>query len=251
MPLAGIITPSGNELTWDEALAYAQKHGVCGDFPYAILKAIKDDTDEEHDLISASQIVGCLRQAWLKSTEDYFEKAGGRLAMLIGSLCHKRFSECAEPGSLTEVKLKWTTPNGIIVTGHCDVITSRGEIVDWKTARKVNIANLPYGNHEAQLNVYRFLLAHNELEPQMEAQGLIIYYIDLKGPDERQGHGGVVRFSVDAWPDVRVEDYIITRASILQNAESVLPPLADDRWTCTYCPAEVFRICKEAQAHGR
>jgi hypothetical protein len=247
MPLVGVLdTQMGWEVGWDAALA---GDGFDG-FPYTILKAIKDDTDQEHDLISASQLAGCLRQAYLRRTVDYYEEPGRRIPLLMGNFVHHILEKGAPEDALTEVPLQWTTPHGITVTGHADFVWPQLRLLtDWKTARWVNPEKLPYGHHEIQINLYAFMLRHNEIEPVVNVEELQLVYIDLTGPARNGGHNGVVVVPIDFWPDEKVASFITARAGLLYLAQEqgTIPPMIerDERWACRYCAERIFNRCRE------
>jgi hypothetical protein len=198
-------------------------------------------TAREHAAISASQLTGCLRGAYLKYTTEYYDKPGGLLPLMMGTFTHSLLECAITDNDRVEVPVAWTTKDLVTVTGHVDHVDIKNRVLsDWKTTRWLKIANLPYGNHEAQVNIYRYLLANNEIGDSFEAEHLQIVYIDLTGPAKHGEHNGVVVCPVKIWPEVKVKSYIEERARILAMAyaNNEVPPMVrpSDAWLCGYCP---------------
>jgi hypothetical protein len=97
------------------------------------------------------------------------------------------------------------------------------------------------------VNVYAYLLRHNEIGIQANVGNLEIIYIDLTGPAKNGDHDGVVVFRVPFWTDRKAFDFITTRAEILHNAANEMPPMIEkkDRWMCNYCPLQIRETCEK------
>ena len=173
----------------------------------------------------------------------------------MGTMVHA-ILEAAGPhqseSELFEHPVCWTTPDGIEVHGKIDYLNrDHGLLSDWKTSRWIKIANLPYGNHADQINVYRFLAENNDHYSLGSFKLLQIVYIDLTGPAKNSEHGGVVTYDVPIWSDDKANEFISVRALILQQAydSGGMPPMVDrdGRWLCNYCPNEVKLVCKNTE----
>ena len=239
--LAGILDGE-REVPWQEALA----SDICAGVPLPILQAIETYASREHDLISASQLCGCLRQAYLKRRVDYYTIPGSWLPMMMGTLVHEMLAS-GNGNDLREIRLQWTTANRIKVTGHADHFDlSTNTLSDFKTTRWLTLSRVPYGTHGVQLNVYRWLLLNNEIGPQYQADSLQVVYVDLTGPGKQ--HQGIVICPVEVWGDDRVEAFITGKAGILRDAQAgILPKRVSKNlgWMCRYCPDRVRQACEE------
>ena len=244
--LAGIESEAGANMPWDDVMGIAEEIGYFDGMPLPVLQAIRNCSLEHHDLISASQICGCLRGAYLRRKVDYFEKPGIWLPLMMGTFTHWLL-ETANSG-MTEVAMQRTTSEGVVVTGHADhVDTETLTLSDYKTSRWIKIANLPYGTHRQQVNVYRWLLAKNEIGPSVDIEHLQIVYIDLTGPSRSGEHDGVVIKNIRLWDEQRTHNFVTNNASILYHAATDMPPKAEreNQWMCRYCPTQVQKACNE------
>ena len=88
----------------------------------------------------------------------------------------------------------------------------------------------PYGHHEQQLNVYRWLLSRNGVQ----VDRLEVVYMDMRD---------VVRVEVTTWDLDEADRFVRERVAALTEAEKKLPPPLDpdETWECRYC--HVREIC--------
>jgi hypothetical protein len=234
-----ICEDDGRPVSFDECLACAAQEHPCT-FPYAMLAWLVKDAREPHDSISVTALTGCVRQAFLKRNRPYHERPSRRRALAFGTLLHDELARHVHAGALSELALKVTTPEGVAVTGRADLAINgnRNVLADYKTAAKVMPSKLPYGSHEVQLNLYRYMLARNESGPRMATDRLVVYYIDLSGPGKE--HNGIVPFELPVWDDARAAEFLRSRARALHAALNggALPPkiAREDAWLCRYCP---------------
>jgi hypothetical protein len=236
--LAGILY-NGQKLPWGEVLNHA-KDGKIGHFPLPLISAIFRYSRQDHDLISASQLGGCLRQVYLRQVTDYYDSPSRWLPMMMGTFTHSLLEGCAQDQA--ELKVGWTTPDGVKVSGHIDHFDN-GILTDYKTAKAIRIDLLPYGAHEIQTNIYKFLLEHNEDGPGHKVYQLRVVYISLSGAGER--HDGVYTVPIRVWAEDKIRAFIVERAELLAKAEHTMPPKVKrkDSWLCNYCPPEVLEAC--------
>jgi len=233
------------QVPFDECLACAAQEHPCT-FPYAMLAWLAEDAREPHDSISVTALTGCVRQAYLRRNRPYYERPSKRTALVFGTLIHNALARRVHAGAMSEIALRVTTPDGVAISGRADLAINgdRRVLADFKTTRRIVPSKLPYGDHEAQLNLYRYMLARNELDPQMQAGRLVVYYVDLTGPG--QEHNGVVPCELPVWPEERAASYLRERAKALHaalNGGALPPKIERERsWACAYC--SVNTVCR-------
>ncbi len=242
-----LVSPEPVE--WEECLECAASWQNPCNIPYPVLKAVYEDAQRPHSFPSVSSLTGCIRKSWLMHTTDYYEYPSGRLALLVGTKMHEALELASEEaGAEPEIKVKWTTEDGLPVHGTADLyvrVNGHGILQDWKTAKAIYLRKLPYGHHEIQVNLYAFMLERNELEPQRQVDLLKMVYLSKTGPDTKTGeHNGIVQFPVEKWEPERAEKFITTRALAIQRAldGERIPPKTNKRWECGFCP--VVEACK-------
>ena len=226
-------------VTWEECLACAAAWNNPCSLPYPLLQAIYDDAQTPHSVPSVTSLAGCLRKAWLLHTTDYYEYPSGRIALLLGSFAHA-ILEHANGDALSEIKVKYTTPAGVVVHGTADLyVPATRTLMDWKTAKDIYLKRLPYGTHTTQVNLYAFMLRHNELEARVPVENLVMCYISKSGPDTKKGeHNGVAQVPIDMWDEERARGYLHKRAWAISQAMrgELAPDKVKERWQCSYCP---------------
>jgi CRISPR/Cas system-associated exonuclease Cas4 (RecB family) len=177
--------------------------------------------------ISVTDLTGCVRQAYLKATEPYYQRPDQQYWAYRGTLAHLLAEQGAGPGIVAERRFvrELELPNGTVVpiSGQPDEIDpSRGLLIDYKTTDRA--PRQPSPLHIAQLNAYRWLVS-----PEHEIERLGIVYLTMKG---------VTKASVPIWPEGQVERLLRERASALVEAYAggEWPEMTEDRWMCGYCP---------------
>jgi len=228
---------------WEECLGCAASWQNPCSLPYPVLKAVHEDCLRPHAFPSVTSLTGCLRRSWLMHTRDYYDYPSGRLALLVGSQMHAALELAAEEaGAIPEIKVRWTTQDGIQINGTADLyvrVNGSGVLQDWKTAKAIWLSKLPYGTHAVQVNLYAFMLEHNELEPRHPVDVLRMVYLSKSGPDTKNGeHNGVVQINVDKWDAGVAEQFLNTNARTLGRAldDGTPPPKTSERWLCSYRP---------------
>ena len=126
------------------------------------------------------------------------------------------------------------------MVGTADLyIPATKTLLDWKAAKQIYVKRLPYGHHETQVNLYAFMLRHNELEPRVPVENLSMVYISKSGPDTKKGeHNGVAQVPVKMWEEERVRTFLHKRAWAISQAMrgELIPDRTRERWMCSYCP---------------
>lgn len=202
----------------------------------AILGASEDPPSAAIPALSVTALTGCVRQAFLKTTEPFYQRPDQQYWSYRGTLGHLLAERGAGPGIVAEQRFEreLRLPSGrlVTITGKPDEIDpSRGLLIDYKTTDRA--PRQPSPLHIAQLNVYRWLVA-----PAHEIERLGIVYLTMKG---------VQKASVPIWPDGQAERFLQERAGALAEAYvgGEWPALTDDRWMCNYCPVTV--ACERGQ----
>jgi hypothetical protein len=177
--------------------------------------------------ISVTDLTGCVRQAYLKATEPYYQRPDQQYWAYRGTLAHLLAELGAGPGIVAERRFtrELQLPNGTVVPigGQPDEIDpSRGLLIDYKTTDRA--PRQPSPLHIAQLNAYRWLVS-----PEHAIERLGIVYLTMKG---------VTKASVPIWPEGQVERFLRERASALVEAYAGgdWPAMTEDRWMCGFCP---------------
>jgi len=186
--------------------------------------------------LSVTALTGCVRQAFLKTTEPYHQRPDQQYWSYRGTLGHLLAERGAGPDTVAEQRFEreLRLPSGRPgpITGRPDEIDpSRGLLIDYKTTDRA--PKLPSPLHIAQLNVYRWLVA-----PEYQIERLGIVYLTMKG---------VRKASVPVWPEGQVERFLQERAGALADAYAGgdWPAMTEDRWMCGFCP--VAAACERGQ----
>jgi len=186
--------------------------------------------------LSVTALTGCVRQAFLKTTEPFYQRPDQQYWSYRGTLGHLLAERGAGPGIVAERRFEreLRLPSGrrVTVTGKPDEIDpSRNLLIDYKTTDRA--PRQPSPLHVAQLNVYRWLVA-----PDYAIERLGVVYLTMKG---------VQKASVPLWPDGQAERFVRERAGALAEAYvgGAWPALTEDRWMCNYCP--VTAACERGQ----
>jgi hypothetical protein len=177
--------------------------------------------------LSVTALTGCIRQAYLKLTEPYYQRPDQQYWSYRGTLGHLLAERGAGPEVIAERRFEreLLLPNGrlVTITGQPDEIDpARGLLIDYKTTDRA--PRQPSPLHIAQLNVYRWLVAPHHL---IDRLGIV--YLTMKG---------VQKAAVPIWPDGQAERFLLERAGALAEAHAGgdWPAMTDDRWMCSYCP---------------
>jgi hypothetical protein len=187
--------------------------------------------------LSVTALTGCVRQAFLKATEPYYQRPDQQYWAYRGTLGHLLAERGAGPDIIAEQRFERALrlPSGrlVTITGKPDEIDpARGLLIDYKTTDRA--PRQPSPLHIAQLNAYRWLVA-----PHYAIEKLGIVYLTMRG---------VQKASMPIWPDGQIERLLAERAGALAEAYAGgdWPELTEDRWMCGYCP--VAAACERGPA---
>jgi len=226
-------------------MVHARSAGVAGAGPVdgeldeaAILEDPEEAPAEAIPPLSVTALTGCVRQAFLKSTEPYYQRPDQQYWSYRGTLGHLLAERGAGPGIVAERRFERALrlPSGrrVTITGKPDEIDpARGLLIDYKTTDRAPRQASPL--HIAQLNVYRWLVT-----PEYEIERLGIVYLTMKG---------VQKAAVPCWPEGQAERFLQERAGALAEAYAggAWPALTEDRWMCNFCP--VTAACERGAAN--
>jgi CRISPR/Cas system-associated exonuclease Cas4 (RecB family) len=211
---------------------------MLGDSPDDLVDQSDDPIAVPIPPLSVTALTGCVRQAYLKATESFYQRPDQQYWAYRGTLGHLLAERGAGPGIIAEQRFEreLRLPSGrqITITGRPDEIDpGRGLLIDYKTTDRA--PRQPSPLHIAQLNAYRWLVA-----PEHQIDRLGIVYLTMKG---------VQKASVPIWPDGQVERLIQERAGALAEAYGGgdWPSMTEDRWMCGYCP--VAAACERGRAN--
>jgi CRISPR/Cas system-associated exonuclease Cas4 (RecB family) len=190
-------------------------------------RAREDGLESAMPPLSVTALTGCTRQAYLKTTEPYYQRPDQQYWAYRGTLGHLLAERGAGPEIVAEQRFErvLSLPSGraVTITGQPDEIDpARGLLIDYKTTDRA--PRQPSPMHIAQLNAYRWLVT-----PHHGIERLGIVYLTMKG---------VQKAAVPIWPDGQVERFLIERAGALAEAYAggAWPAMTEDRWLCQFCP---------------
>lgn len=157
----------------NECLSCAIEHAgtqPCG-YSYQLIRALlsSDESEKRASEVHVTDLVSCLKKAYLNKTDPRPMYLHDKLILWLGVAVHDALD--IDDGTVkAEVPLKRDE-----VVGRADAIFPYEKILlDTKTTRWINLNNLPYGDHEAQVNAYNWML-NDDHELQIQ-------YIDFAGP---------------------------------------------------------------------
>lgn len=255
-------TPSKGHIDDKQCIQCAlDRDNTCG-YDYALLKSMFYGSDRSG--IHVTDLTGCLRKAYLDKKKPKPQYVHERLLLTIGTAMHG-FLEEGDEFIDAELPLE-----AYGVRGTADVVyKSNGDIIDYKTTRWLNPAKLPYGSHEAQVNIYAHLL-----EGMGRRVGnLYIQYIDMSGPtkcrqcklpvrpeksgiltcprcgnEPRNAHLGAYLIEIPKYDEEEIKELVEERRGTLEFAfEMDGKPDAEPGFLCAYCSHWEFGDCEEGK----
>ena len=233
----------------------------CG-YDYALIKRIHASLQPRGG-IHVTDLVHCLRRTYYERTQNMPERPADAMYRVIGTATHGLLEHEEDQELITEMPLEY---EGVVGTVDAYYPTS-DTLVDFKTSRWLIPAKLPYGDHELQVNVYRWLLEANSYP----VNRMFLQYIDLSGPSKCRscklplieesgvfvcpkcgkangnGHHGTALVDVPMMLLDEVEAFVLERKQLLEEAleHGELAP-ADPGFLCNYC--QFRNICPDSQA---
>lgn len=275
MPAIGFRGLDGENYSFEEALELcASGHYAFDEYPYALLKGMVENTlkqqqDRAGDYISATSIIHCLRASYLKSRTDFYIEPSALYPSFRGTLFHGLLEAHGSKTALLEEKRirKWkdnveiggTTDSLEIFDLGADRADGKTHILrDWKTTGELPKWG-PWGDHIAQLNIYRWLFGLNPETVIMEVTYFTMAgFVTYRLKDGTQRGRGKAAPKNDHWTDEQIDKFFQDRLVKLKASFIVDMPTPyaltteEDRKLCNWC--EVKRICfsladdeKEAQ----
>ncbi len=224
----------------------------CG-YDYALLRFMYDQVGARRQ-IHATDLVGCsLRSFWSKGDDQPAEYPHQMLMRSLGTITHGLLE--TDQSDTTGFVERQFEVDGVVGTVDRYYATQR-RIVDYKTTRWLKPANLPYGSHEVQVNIYSYLMRENGFEVDSAA----IQYIDLSGPTKcrecklpvvpkpdglacpncgfypRGAHLGAVLYEVNLMHPDEIKAFVEQRRDALRlSLDLDDPPEAEPSFLCSYC----------------
>jgi hypothetical protein len=254
MPLVGTIccqTGEPQEFAYCMECARSGKPRAC-EYPLPLIKFMENkERSREGVGISATGIIACPRQNVLLTDTEYYEDPSKFMAAFRGEIWHDGMEKWLKDESeiVSEVRFE-REYKGIVLSGKPDQIyPSRGLVTDTKTVGRPVACNpetmterayqycermklkVPYPEHEAQVNVYAWLLANGTVvsENPWYALGSTVSLDITLGGIIYIGDGGksVKKLPVRIWSREEQDQYIAERLSYRINyqASGELPPL--------------------------
>jgi CRISPR/Cas system-associated exonuclease Cas4 (RecB family) len=215
------------DVSFEDCVTCAATRGRC-QFTASLLRGMADQAGQRDDrAISVSDLVGCVRQSYLKAALPYHQRPDYQYWAYRGTIGHTMASAGAGEETISERRFEreLALPSGrrLTITGQPDeIVPARRLLVEYKTADRPPRVLSP--QHIAQLNCYRWLIA-----PAYPIDTLGIVYLSMRE---------VKKAPVPIWPDGQVERFLIEgAASLLQAREGgEWPAMTEDTWMCRYCP---------------
>jgi len=249
----------------------ATRNNGCA-YTYEILKSMFGAEQERGRNISTTAVLGkCLRQQVLKRKVNYAESPDDMWARYKGTMVHGVLEGNMAPGCWGEVRVWARVPTLDDEWISCSpdlVDPAKGILFDYKTAKELPKYGNPWPDHEAQLQVNRWIIDNAvnmgpamdqafDLERPSEWTALCITYItdkttatyevtksiDVPNKTNDRTHKERV---IDIWSDEEVLDFMVPRIEELRlgldNYPDYVPPVPDDiEWLgkgfpCGWCP---------------
>ena len=105
MPQIGWLDPSsGQELSFEDALAEAEAYGTWAELPYEVLMGIyrQLDKSDRPNGITVTQLNGCARSAYLDAKLDYYSEPLQNYPAFRGTLAHAMLEKFKPAGAIIE-----------------------------------------------------------------------------------------------------------------------------------------------------
>ena len=238
MPLVGTICcQDGKPKSFDQCIGTCRAGGC--EHPLPILMSMSRETEKRAGVgYSSSTLSQCPRQFVLMARNDFYEDPNDHYAKWMGTLGHLAV-EASGPyeGITQEVRyLSTISVDGVDfeLSGQPDWYDEeRGILDDYKYTGYP--PNGPREEHEAQLNVYAWLLENNGLP--VETARVIYLHPKSRSTGKRQA-----TYFVPLWTTEAVERYIVEKlrphAQYQRDGNLVklgLDPIKD-AWKAQFCP---------------
>jgi hypothetical protein len=181
------------------------------------------------ELISPPRIVALKRKHGDEITED----AADRIWSLMGSAAHEVLRRAAPEDGITEKRF-FVKLAGKIISGQVDYCAKTGKLSDFKFTSTYAVKDGVKVEWEQQLNCYRWLMAHNEIETPAELEIIAILRDWSKNEARRNAdypQQGVLVLPVPVWTMVDTHMFLLERISMHEEARLLLPECSEsDMW---------------------
>lgn len=212
--------------------------------PVASIKSQRDNMKFRKDAgVSASVVLACPRAYAIEQTYDLYESVISGYNKFRGTLIHALFEADPDPPSWVvqeERIMRWVVVNGkkVRVTGKPDYVDPKYRVlIDFKS--KHNLPTKMDPRHEAQFNIYRWLLKNGIFtrtnEPcQIEVDRIGAHYVTFNTTAEKAWK----KVLYPVWEYEEVERMVIRRLEPLTKwqEDGILPecsPFIENRyWKC-------------------
>ena len=250
--LKTVICPiTKQELTSEGCLAHAvaSRPAPCG-YDYTLLKKMFEDSNREG--IHTTDLLGCLKRTVLTKQNPIAEPVPAMLARTLGTLTHAVLEiDEKDQTALSEIPV---SRGGVV--GTVDLFYPQQKtLVDFKTTRWLKIANLPYGSHSMQVNIYAWMLEGSGYE----IEKLFVQYIDLSGPSKcrsckiylemndgvlscprcgkapKDAHMGTALIEIEKMDSEEVGQYVKEKKERVEAGLETGLVEAEPSWLCYYC----------------
>jgi len=247
MPVDGIICEKRGEVTFEKCLGCAATFKQKCEFRFPIIYKIIQGLRQEREGISATDCTGCLRQSFFKRFVKYHVGLEEAYWMFRGSISHEIVHGCVPDDSTDHIVEQrfWRTfvdkdGSEYPLTGAPDwICISAEKLEDWKTAKAVPRYKNAYKGHQAQLNIYAWILAGNRIKIST-AEAV---YLDMAVTKP---------IEVQLWPEIKMTRYLQkTLVPLTKAIDTKIPPpkprtYEDGLWLCNgYCPAKIQKVCAD------
>ena len=227
MPCVGVNCDIRNEKV---SFMECQVCNKCNNFPTILKKKfLFKGLRRLPPSISVTNLIGCLKQAYLKMTKNYFMDRNGFISTGIGSALHEYLSPISD---IAEERIIWTTPEGKECIGYFDSINIANRILyDIKTTTYGKSKREEAGKKDVlQVQIYATILKQFY---GLDLHGLKLVYIGL---GDKDCHEVNVPFNNEIFEQtsrfINEKTNMLAEAIKNKNAPNA-EPLED--WECDYC----------------
>jgi hypothetical protein len=233
------IIYEGEAFEPEALLAYVREREDESKYTAELVASMLATNQDRGERITTTTLTGkCLRQKGLQQVVDYDIELDSMWAAFRGTMYHGQLEAQAQPGSFAEARFHVDLEGLGHFSGSPDLVDAqRGYLYDYKTNKENPRWDKPWAEHNEQVQVNRWLVDHatmvewggrewegadtDRFRP-VEWQGLILVYIDDKGPKPilctksidipKVGGVGTKKARVpDVWADAVVETLVRER----------------------------------------
>ena len=175
MPLLGIKCKKGN-MTFKDCIDCAE---CTPRFLTKTLQNINEKDYHQGEVITATSLLGCMRETWIQRTQDYYATRDQCYPAWRGTMAHTIFETTDLPNWESERRYERDL-KGITITGQldglCTLKVKHGIIYDIKTMKDTGLQYVaktgPKEDHVWQASIYRWLVP-------VEITGAVITYLGM------------------------------------------------------------------------